>query len=107
MVGLSKLARGCGVTHQAVRKWQAARRMPRTEWTGESNYSARIELMTQGAVKRQALMAAWPALDGAESHGVNVAALATDRHPAERGGDTKHSTRQGETDTAAQAPQAA
>lgn len=98
LVGLSKLARGCDVTHQAVRKWQAARRMPRTEWTGETNYSTRIEQMTQGEVTRQALMAAWPALDVADSHGANVAAPAPARHPAVCGGDAKHSTHMGEAE---------
>lgn len=62
LVGLSKLARGCNVSHQAVRKWQAARRMPRTEWTGETDYSVRIAALTGNAVTREALMGPWPAL---------------------------------------------
>ena len=60
LVGLSKLARECGVTHQAVRKWQAARRMPRTEWTGETKHSEAIERATCGQVKKAQLLAAWP-----------------------------------------------
>lgn len=65
LLGLGKLARGLKVTHQAVRKWQKARRMPRTEWTGETNYSARIEELTHGEVTRARLLAPWPKLEEA------------------------------------------
>lgn len=44
------------VTYQAVRKWIAKGRLPRTEWTGETNYSAAIELMTAGRVLRSSLL---------------------------------------------------
>lgn len=56
LVGLSKLARGLDVTYQAVRKWEQAGRMPRTEWTGETEHSERIEAMTGGAVTKDALL---------------------------------------------------
>lgn len=59
-VGLTALARELGVTHQAVRKWQRAGRMPRTEWTGETAYCAKIEAVTKGAVTRALLLAKWP-----------------------------------------------
>lgn len=61
LLGLGKLARALGVTHQAVRKWQKARRLPRTEWTGETNYAGRIEKLTHGEVTREQLLAKWPA----------------------------------------------
>lgn len=41
-LGLQPLAKLCGVTYQAVRKWEAAGRLPRTEWTGETDYASRI-----------------------------------------------------------------
>ncbi len=63
LVGLQTLARECGVTYQAVRKWQRAGRMPRTEWTGESSYSQVIERLTAGAVTPQALLAPWPQVE--------------------------------------------
>ncbi|ENH6337830.1 hypothetical protein ABWH74_001126 [Burkholderia vietnamiensis] len=44
------------VTYQAVRKWIAKGRLPRTEWTGETNYSAAIESITSGAVPRLRLL---------------------------------------------------
>lgn len=60
-VGLTQLAKACGVSHQAVRKWQRQGRLPRTEWTGETAYAAAIEQATAGEVKRDVLMAKWPA----------------------------------------------
>lgn len=79
LVGLSKLARECGVTHQAVRKWQAARRMPRTEWTGETKHSEAIERATGGQVKKAQLLAAWPVATAAAAE---AAALAVSQQAA-------------------------
>jgi hypothetical protein len=59
-IGLAQLSRELGVTHQAVRKWQHAGRMPRTEWTGETGYAETIERLTAGAVTKAHLLAAWP-----------------------------------------------
>ena len=61
IVGLTKLAGGLSVSHQAVRKWQRAGRMPRTEWTGETQYWHRIQEMTANAVTRDRLLGKWPA----------------------------------------------
>ncbi|WP_414446839.1 hypothetical protein AB4851_08650 [Burkholderia sp. 22PA0099] len=44
------------VTYQAVRKWVAKGRLPRTDWTGETNYAGAIEAMTRGKVARAALL---------------------------------------------------
>ncbi|QVN18943.1 hypothetical protein [Burkholderia pyrrocinia] len=44
------------VTYQAVRKWIAKGRLPRTEWTGETEYSQAIEAITGGAVSRSILL---------------------------------------------------
>jgi hypothetical protein len=60
-VGLTLLARECKVSHQAVRKWQRAGRMPRTEWTGETVYSSTIERITGGEVRKADLLKPWPA----------------------------------------------
>ncbi len=65
-VGLACLARELKLSHQAIRKWQRARRMPRTEWTGETKYSSLIEQLTGGAVTRAMLLAPWPELVGTE-----------------------------------------
>lgn len=45
------------VTYQAVRKWVLAGRLPRTEWTGETNYAAAISEVVGGQVSREQLMA--------------------------------------------------
>jgi len=58
LVGLAQLARELGVTYQAIRKWELKGRLPRTEWTGETNYSSRIEAATHGQVSRAALLSA-------------------------------------------------
>ena len=55
-VGLINLARAVGVTYQMVRKWESAGRLPRTDWTGETNYSAIIQKSTGGLVTRKELL---------------------------------------------------
>jgi hypothetical protein len=44
------------VTYQAVKKWAAKGRLPRTEWTGESHYASAIEKLTSGEVPRERLL---------------------------------------------------
>lgn len=61
LVGLTRLARGLGVSYQAVRKWDTVGRMPRTEWTGETCYAQIIERATDGEVTREQLLDRWPA----------------------------------------------
>jgi DNA-binding transcriptional regulator YdaS (Cro superfamily) len=56
IVGLGDLAKACGVSYQAVRKWEAAGRLPRTEWTGETHYATAIETATAGKVTQQKLL---------------------------------------------------
>jgi hypothetical protein len=57
LVGLKRLADACGLkSYQAVLKWEAAGRLPRTEWTGETNYAEAIEQVTDGKVTRKALL---------------------------------------------------
>lgn len=46
IAGLRAVAAACEVTYQAVRKWEAAGKLPRTEWTGETTYAAKIARAT-------------------------------------------------------------
>jgi hypothetical protein len=63
LVGLGPLAKSLGLTYPAIRKWQRAGRMPRTEWTGETTYSVQIQALTGGKVTVARLMSKWPALE--------------------------------------------
>lgn len=60
IAGLQPLAAACGVTYQAVYKWEILwdeqRRMPRTEYMGETNHAANIEKATNGEVTRDELL---------------------------------------------------
>jgi hypothetical protein len=56
-VGLSELAKALTVSYQAIRKWEAAGRLPRTEWTGETSYAQRMSALTGGEVSVDALLA--------------------------------------------------
>lgn len=56
LVGLRAVADACGVTYQAVRKWEKTGRLPRTEWTGETDYAERIERATEGRVTKAMLL---------------------------------------------------
>lgn len=56
IVGLQPLADICGRSYQAVKKWEKAGRLPRTDWTGETNYAEKIEKATNGAVSRDELL---------------------------------------------------
>ena len=56
IIGLQPLAKAVGLSYQAILKWEKAGRLPRTEWTGETNYSAVIERLTEGKVSRGDLL---------------------------------------------------
>lgn len=53
---LKHVGAAAGVTEQAVSKWRAAGRLPRTELTGETDYAGKIAAATEGAVSRRALI---------------------------------------------------
>ena len=56
ILGLRPLADGCKLkSYQAVKKWEK-NGLPRTEWTGETNYSENIESLTNGQVTKERLL---------------------------------------------------
>lgn len=57
IAGLKEVAAACEVTYQAVRKWERAGRLPRTEWTGETNYASEIARATGHRVTEAELRA--------------------------------------------------
>ncbi len=54
-LGLSNIARACGVSYQAVRKWEK-KGFPRTEWTGETCHSKAISQLSNGQILREELL---------------------------------------------------
>jgi hypothetical protein len=57
IAGLGAIATACGVTYQAIRKWEQQGRLPRTEWTGETEYAVAIQKLTKNQVRRAELLA--------------------------------------------------
>ena len=68
IVGMARLSRELDISHQAIRKWLRAGRMPRTEWTRETAYGQRIEQLTAGAVTRDRLLAKWERAEACASN---------------------------------------
>lgn len=55
-VGWSALSKALGVTHQAIRKWLQAGRLPRSEFSGETSYADLIEHETGGKARASDLL---------------------------------------------------
>lgn len=62
-LGVSRVAVACGVRPQAVNKWIVAGRLPRTEWTGETNYARIIVRLSGGRLSREELVPRLPKKD--------------------------------------------
>ena len=54
--GCATTGRLCGVSGKAVIKWCAKGRLPRTEWTGETDYATRISAALKGRVSKKRLL---------------------------------------------------
>ncbi|KKL69961.1 hypothetical protein LCGC14_2109680 [marine sediment metagenome] len=54
--GWRSLSAALEVSHQAIRKWVEAERLPRSEFSGETNYAEIIERETDGAVSANDLL---------------------------------------------------
>ena len=55
-IGAKAIAEAVGVSHQAVYKWRHAGRLPRTEWTGETDYRKAIVRLGKGRWTRAQLL---------------------------------------------------
>lgn len=60
IIGITRLAKACGVSLTAVQKWGLKGSLPRTEWTGETNYAGIIEKMSNGQVTKDELLKVTP-----------------------------------------------
>lgn len=54
--GAERVAKVCGISVRAVYKWLAAGRLPRTEYTGETQYAEKIAAAAGGAFSSQELL---------------------------------------------------
>lgn len=54
--GRQRIADACQVKYQAVQKWEKAKRLPRSEFSGETEYAATIERETGGEVTKEELL---------------------------------------------------
>ena len=54
--GVVSLAKHCGVTYQAVRRWERHNRLPRTDLTGETEYARAIAKATKNMIGSYALL---------------------------------------------------
>jgi len=54
--GQGAVARACGVRQQTVFRWVHDGKLPRTDWTGETDYSAVISEMDGVSVTRDELL---------------------------------------------------
>jgi hypothetical protein len=50
IAGLKKVADAVGLSHQAVRKWEDRQALPRTDYTGETNYASKLAELSGGKV---------------------------------------------------------
>lgn len=58
--GYSATGRVCGVSFMSVIKWVKKGHLPRTEWTGETNYAEKIASALDGIVSREELLSIRP-----------------------------------------------
>ena len=55
--GQAAVARACGVRQQSVYRWVHRGHLPRTEWTGETDYSSVLASLDGVTVTREELLA--------------------------------------------------
>ena len=56
IIGLNPLAAACSVTRQAIRRWEKAGRVPRSDFTRETHYAPIIEIESKGQITEAELL---------------------------------------------------
>ena len=79
--GVSKAARLCGVSSRAINKWVAAGKLPRTDFTGETQHAVNLARGADGQFTADSLIQASAAAyrhttDDSNSSGVSTASSA-------------------------------
>jgi hypothetical protein len=77
-IGIRKISKACGVSYEAVRKWGAKGKLPRTEWTGETRYCEQIIKLSNNKLTREQLLRG-----GARASGEAGAVAAPERNGCE------------------------
>lgn len=54
--GMYAIAKKFNLTVPAIIGWRTRKRLPRTEWTGETNYAEGLEELTKGKVTKEMLL---------------------------------------------------
>lgn len=54
--GVAKASSVCGVSQRAIYKWLAAESLPRTDYTGETDYAHRLAAVSGGQFTAQWLL---------------------------------------------------
>ncbi len=55
-IGVQKISNRCKVSVRAVYKWCEKGVLPRTEYTGETNYAEQIETLSEGKYSKEQLL---------------------------------------------------
>ena len=55
-IGAQKISEKCNVSVRAVYKWCEKGVLPRTEFTGETNYAEQIEKLSEGQYSKESLL---------------------------------------------------
>lgn len=72
--GTGKAAQACGVSPRAVNKWIKSGRLPRTEYSGETNHAQRLSQASGGRFSAEGLLSS---LKGS-SHGEEITHFGTE-----------------------------
>lgn len=51
--GIEASAKACGISSRALYKWASRNSLPRTEYTGETNYSEALAALVKGVTASQ------------------------------------------------------
>lgn len=60
IAGLVPTAEAVGLSYQAVRKWETRGFLPRTEFTGETNYAEKLSALVDNEVTVEELLSMRP-----------------------------------------------
>lgn len=60
IAGLKETALACGIAYQQVRRWESKGHLPRTEFSGETEYAKSMSALVDNKVTRDQLLSMKP-----------------------------------------------